>query len=330
LDLLKYLITTLFEKFGTLNKAFMIGLIVIAIFSVWKRQRYLGMVYLCFFITAVASYLHMFPVESRLWFYIYPAITLIIYVGIDKLLLMHPVGRWHWQHLLVGIISLGLLLFNTGISYYWDTENTYWAKEELNTEIAYLKAHIKAGEGIYVCRNSVPGFKYSNGYHTNLFGQYDNEVMYGEQILGTDIFGVYYDGTKDYAFIEGKGTCYIVMNNTLEAGNLYEELQSQGYLSLVSYEYETPLWYYSDTMTENKTSFSIEQEKENEITLTNTGASYINPVKENVELLCVSTGETVTLPDMIAPGESVTLSVTKGWDTSYALQNEYKVIATYQ
>ena len=67
----------LFQPFYRLQYIVMILLAAFAVWTVLKKDLYFIGIYLSFFVAAVASYLDKYPINKRLWLFIYPLITII-------------------------------------------------------------------------------------------------------------------------------------------------------------------------------------------------------------------------------------------------------------
>ena len=94
-------------------------MILLAAFAVWtvlKKDLYFIGIDLSFFVAAVASYLDKYPINKRLWLFIYPLITIILFAGLDDFI--QKKNKKHTSVYTVGIIMLGICVLNSGIRYY--------------------------------------------------------------------------------------------------------------------------------------------------------------------------------------------------------------------
>ena len=336
LEQIRKLIETLFSQFYRLEYAVMILLAAFVIFAFCRRDKILIGVYLSFAVTVFASGLKMFPVNKRLWLFIYPLIMVLLAVGVDALGERESKGQDCGRTAVIGVMLLGCALLNGGIRYYWNTENVYWPGYEVKKEYAYLKSVIEPDERVYVFSSQAPIFDYYNGYDFTELADTGCPVMVGADPLAED-----YDCTDDFAYIIGSEKCYVVLGDTWDDERytelLFPTLHEAGYFEMVYNEYETPLWYFCQDISDVKSAVSYELVSTKtaegmttyEICLHNIGESWLNPEFENLQVISEE-GEILSeLPKNITPGKEVKFEIVLPEQASekFHLENEYGLIA---
>ncbi len=201
-----------------------IGISLFAVFAFIKnlikdKNPVINVIFLAVFITLFASYLQFYPIERRLWLFIYPVIAYLAFYFVDS------AGSSTL------ILSLAMLFSTTGIGYYLVTDNIYYRNQELNPIIEYVNTK---DDFIYVYNDSVPTFCYRNNYDVQ-----------SNVLLGNRYFDRY---NPDLDKIKQHEHGYIVISN--QTGNLAEGLfsglEDDGYNITVAMEvHETKLYYFS-------------------------------------------------------------------------------------
>jgi len=350
----------------------------------------------CYFgilISLFASWLNMFPIEDRMWCFIYPLIIFLVFYGISchsvedskwgRLVFCLVIGsffypRFHFwgllsvflvsfavfeflpqerardvQHIFALILALFLVFSVNGIRQYWkNPDAVFWSGEELNLEIAYLEENLNNDEHVYVYHYSVPGFQYKNGYDNDSIAGYKNNVTFGQNVFlsfkGTGdritkpegYCWVDYDCEEEIDKVISKDKVYIVSSHIHVHVERLEKLlvamHDNGFLQLVTYEHQTPLWFFCRNIEDSKIHVSYEtkniegnsSKKTVKVLLHNDGPAYINHQFEEVSLVNTSTGEKYSLPKNIAPGSSIdlTLSYEGELPPMFRLKNEYGLV----
>ncbi len=169
-------------------------------------------------IALIASSLTFYPVEDRLWLFIYPISAYLAFYFIDSPDKKTPV------------LALALLLSTTGIETYTNPKNYIYPGEEVNEIIEYVN---QKDDFIYVFNNAVPTYCYKNNYKIR-----DN-VMLGD--------GYFLEYNLDLDKIRTHDSGYIVMAHPIgeKASNLLKYLEDFGYnIEVVKNIYETKLYYF--------------------------------------------------------------------------------------
>ncbi len=323
---------TLFGQFYRLEFIICILLVAFVFYVLWKKNRILLGIYGSFAVALFASGLNMFPVNKRLWMFIYPLITILIFVGLDSFI--DRTKKWHVSTFVIGTVMLCFSVLNAGIRYYWNVENVYWPRYELKMEYQHLKNVIEEDESVYVFVCQTPIFDYYNHYNMRTLEGTNRPVM-----QGTNEYLTPYDYKEDIRYITDAKKCYIVMGDTWDidyfAGPLFAGLHEKGYMEMVYNKYETPMWYYCSDISDVKTKVEYEilskerrkEETEVVVRVHNVGGSFLNPMYETLNLKVeAGDGEALyPLPKDIAPGEyaDVTFCVKSGVTAKIGLESEY-------
>ena len=336
------LVGTLFDQFYRLEYIVLILLAAAVFYVIWKRDVILLGIYAGFAVAVLASGLNMYPVNKRLWMFIYPLVTIILCVCLDALI--DRSRKWHFSTFVIGTVLLGCCVLNAGIRYYWQEENVFWPRYEVKREYLHLQDVIEADESVYVFAPQSVIFEYYNHYNRQTLEETGNPVIMGSvEYRFEDSYEGEYDG--DIAAITAAEKCYLVMGDTWDldyfAGPLLNGLHANGYLEMVYNEYETPMWYFCRDIEDVKSKVSLEllsaAPADDHITYTirvqNTGQSWLNPLYETLRLnVREASGEQAAevlaggaLPKNIAPGTyaDVTLTVPAEGSFAVSLENEY-------
>lgn len=336
-------------------------------------------------ISLFASWINMYPIEDRMWFFIYPLMLLLAFFGLDavtkegdicrRLALCLFIGalfftRYNLRGLLSGflvsfavfellpqeparnvrrILAMILALFLTfsvnGIRQYWNNADAvYWSNEELNPELAYLEENLKSDEYVYVFRFSVPGFQFKNGYDNDSIAGFKNNVTFGrclfqEDVTKQDSFYIEDVSYEDeIARVVSRDKVYLVSShiNAARVRELINAVHEKGFLQLVLYDYNTPLWFFCRNLEDSKIHVSYETVSVKSfgkqtvviVRLKNEGPAYINHQYEDVKLIDTETGKLYSLSKDIKPGASVELTLTYEGNTppTFILENEFGLI----
>ncbi len=343
------LIGYLFYQFYRLEY---VVLILTAIFAVWallKKNLYVIGMYLSIGVAFAASWLHKFPVNKRLWLFMYVLLILILFAGLDDLIRRSETPkRSAW---IVGALMLGMAVLNGGIRYYARIENIYWDGYEVGLEYDYLKEHIE-DEPVYIFSPIIPEFAHVNDYNLTSLKGTDHPV-----ICGTAPLGEAYDCAEDLKTITESDRMYLFFSDSWDnpslTGQLFTANHDAGFLEMVYNEYETPLWRFCKQLEDTKAGVSWEMVEQTEteegilckLRVTNTGESYLNPAFENAVITnCFETTEdnryldtfpskdparqSVAVPENVKPGESFEIELLApkgGASQTYRLCNEYGV-----
>lgn len=231
--------------------------------------------------------------------------------------------------------SISILVFSmTGIKQYFNhPENVYWSGEEINYELDYLKEHVKSEEMVYVFTQNVDAYQYKMGYDNHSIGGYQDNVIYGTKHLNDNI-----DCKDEIDSLLSHDKVWIVVAHFKYdwIGKLIQTAQSSGSLELVSYEYETPLWYWCRNREDSKIHVDCiiakEEKKEGKalyhIQLINDGEAYINHECETVKLMLSDQEEGIEIPKNVMPGSIIELQVESEVQNpdKLILKNEFGII----
>jgi len=313
----------IFSHFSYLSPIMILGLCSTLVFGIFEKNRLIVGLYLGLLLMLFASYINMFPVEDRMWYYFYPLASLLFFIGIDKLFHFENDGKGFVSLLAVGLFGIWAICGNTGFERYSTKESVFRSGEETNYEVEYVRDNINEDEKVYVYYHSIPGFMYKNGYDTYSIGDYDNNIIYGTGFLEKD--GDYYE---DILNIKNAHNCYIIMSHLWEERiyGIMHDLPQLGWLELVRNDYSTPLLFWTDDIgkTKSKVALSIQEVKETDeivfvtIRIQNIGETILNSQFSRLQLASSEYGLAYDVPENIRQGEYV--------DVNLSYSAEYKPI----
>lgn len=203
-----------------------LGIALMAIASFFKNvfaKKHDPVIYASFFgifIALAASYLTFYPIECRLWLFVYPLMIYLVFWFIDSL-----------EEIPVVILSFGLILSTNGAVFYSYPDNAYLPMEEINPIIEYVK---DKKEFIYVYNDAVPTYCYKNNY-----------IIPDNAMMGDRYFMEY---NKDLDEIKKNDKGYIVISHPYgsRSDGLFSDLEKNNYKIRVVMEFQqTKLYYFS-------------------------------------------------------------------------------------
>lgn len=253
---MKRMISTLFAPFYWYYLVMMILVIVAFVIAIIKKNVYVLSLHLTLFVAAVASFLNMYPVNKRLWLFIYPMIIYVAFYVADCITVKALRTRDNYKDVkpdiarkaLIRNSILGLFLIlvcvgNGGIRYYMHDENVYWPGYEVKGEYNYLTSIIGENDKVYVTAAARPMYQFYNNYDDTKLKDKGNETFIGDEALNEG-----YDCSKDFEYITSGKNCYIVMSDTwddpTQYGLMFRYLEDKGTLEMVYNEYNTPLFLF--------------------------------------------------------------------------------------
>lgn len=225
-----------------------IGLVI----AIYRKNVYILSIYGILLVTAFASMIGMYPVNKRLWLFVYPLLIIVMFYVLDFIVDKNNLmDTKSIRNILVGVTLFLMVLCNGGIRYYMNAENVYWPGYEVKAETEYLEDIIEEGDGVYVSSSAMPMFLFYNNYNTEILEKTGNDIVVGEVAFSPDYEGNMPDHTSEIEYILSKGRCYLVMSDTWDDGvaykNLYDILNAKGNISIVYDEYDTPLLLFEKT-----------------------------------------------------------------------------------
>lgn len=326
------LVVEIYDHFGEWKHLILFLAPVAFIVAIVKKNKYVIGIYIGLLVCLFASYISMFPVQDRMWCFYYPLMTLIAFYGLDAF--VSKKKEITVTGVLIGVLCVAMVSSNDGIRKYTKEANVYWSGEETNAQVEYIKNNIQSDEKVYVYYHSIPGFQFKNGYDTSSIGGYEDNVIYGE---------TYFSASDDYEAelqkIYDAKKCYIMLSHTSESriAGLIEGTMGKGYLELVKNDYNTPLYYYCADGLDSKIAVNLESVSCNVdkgtvteiIRINNTGAAFINHRYEDVLIVDVANNLAFDVPELIAPGTSVDITVTypEGLETNFTLDTPSRSLA---
>lgn len=328
IDLLLNQIFKIFDTSYYFVFALSIGGIV---YSFKKKDTLFSGLYLGLLIALFASYLHMYPVKDRLWCFSFPVLALISITTLEGIAQKKP--------MLEGVIALVILIIvigNTGYKKYSNASDVYMSGEEVDLELGYLLDHMKSDDMVYVYKYSRPAFEYKNGYGNLNFGDGIDNVVFGTSWEGE------FNRKEEVEKIISHTNIWVVSSHinsdTANFSDLVQVMHENGYLELVNYQYDTPLWYYCSSLDNVKKHFTMTIQStvldgdgwsETIIHIKNDGEAYLNNPYEKIYLMEKQSGKIYPIDDLIAPGDEIDIIVRypENEKPEYTLCGQYGKIA---
>lgn len=327
-----YLLKSIFEEFDRtwfLVAALFAGGLVLA---VWKKDRMLLGLFLGFGIAVLASAFHLYPIVGRLWCFSYPAFALIAFVTMEEF-----VQREKHIEIPAAFVMMIIILSNSG-KWYAQASDVYMKGQEVQLEMDYLREHMDPDDMVYVYSFSKAGFEYVNGYGNTDFGGGKDNVVFGDIDFNKSLM---IDCERETEKILSYPEFWIISTHVdvswRQFAELADAMHRNGYLELVDYQYESPLWHYTESLGDVKKHFLMDVQSidmgegynEAVIHIKNDGEAYLNNPFDEIFLEKKGTGELYPIHDLIAPGEEADITV---WfpadeEPEYVLRSRYGRIA---
>ena len=247
----KRMLSRFLEPFYYFKAPVLILSIVGFVVAIYKKNEYILSVYGTLFVTSFASAIGMYPVNKRLWLFIYPLLIMLMFYVLEFMVEKDSLDeKKSLCNILVGVSFFVMVLCNGGIRYYMQEENVYWPGYEVKGELSFLEKVIDEKDGVYVSSSAAPMFLFYNKYNTNVFEKTGNIIVVGESVFEPDYKGHVSDHSSEIEYILSKDRCYLVMSDTWNDGKAYAELYNRlnawGNISVVYNEYETPLLLFEN------------------------------------------------------------------------------------
>ena len=163
---------------------------------------------------------------------------------------------------------------------------------------------------------SKPAFEYIYGYDNSSFGDGENNVIFGEADFD---WTFEFDYQNEIEKILSYPSIWIVSSHTQNNKflKLLQAMHEKGYLELVDYQHNTPLWYYCESLDEVKKHFTMRLESvitsdgwnEAVIHIKNDGGAYLNNPYDNIYLIDRNTGRIYPVDGLIPPGGEKRITV---------------------
>lgn len=305
----KQLCSTLIGQFDNYNLLIVFLSILSLLIGIYKKDKYKIIIILSMLITLFASYINMFPVDGRMWLFIYPIMVILTFDTLNILITNNIFNKF-----IVVCLALFLIFQNKGIRTYMVKDNIYWKGEEANPLIDYVDENIKKDEKLFVYYHSIPAIKYRLGYNNDSIGNYKDNIIYGTGFYNTN------DNLDDIKKVVSLDKCYLLFSHFYyDRGiRLIEEAEANGYLELVYNPYQTELYYYVKNINDMKTNIRYEIKSANIIddkyiltlTIHNIGNSILNHNYESVVLSSRDKEQMhVSIPKMIDKNSTINLTL---------------------
>lgn len=233
-----YLINVIIYSLGLYkNLIFAVFAVGIFINLFIEKNRFINIIYGGVFITLFASMLGMYPIQDRLYLFMYPIFGILFFFFLGKLYTSIKTGG-----AIALTISVIILISSDASSFFKNSENIYRFGDEGNFAINYIRDNISAGDKLYVYNQSIPVFSYKNGYNMSDFAGYKNNTILGKTTFENN------KNKEDIARIVQSAPIYILTSHTTGMGHkimpLLDSLSNRGDLQLVHNKYDTYVYYY--------------------------------------------------------------------------------------
>ena len=283
-------------------------------------------------VALLASAVHLYPISGRLWGFCYPAIALIAFVTMEEI-----IHREKHIEIPAALVMIVIILSNTG-KWYAQASDVYMKGQEVKLEMDYLRDHMNPDDMVYVYSYSKAAFEYINGYGNTSFGGSKDNVVFGDLDFNKSLV---IDCRLEKEKILSYPELWIVSTHVEESRwqfiELADAMHRNGYLELVDYQYESPLWYYTESLGDVKKHFVMNVQSlemgdgynEAVIHIRNDGEAYLNNPFDEIFLEEKGSGEIYPIDDLIAPGEEtdITVCFPANEEPEYILRSRYGRIA---
>lgn len=321
--------TQIFSKFRYTYETLLLFFISLGFF-VYKKDKAVIGIYLGFLITLFASYLKLYPICDRTCFFVFPLMILIFSLFFENIIKNNLPLKF-----VILTITLILLYNSSSRNSYNNKYNVYMKGEEVNQQIKFLRKNIKKDEMVYVYFQSMPPFQFKNGYDNFRIGKEtrNNNIIFGR--------GFFTDNDKNRDEIKkilSYPKIYLVTSH-IQSGlygrieNLFQKLRQHGYLELVQYKRETPLWYFSKDKKDCKTDYmfkilgnkSVYSTTKTIIRIVNTGKAYLNDPYNQTYLENIENHNIYPLTKLVAPKEYIDIEINykKGDNPKFTLKRQF-------
>lgn len=318
-----------FDRTWFLVAALFAGGLILAIL---KKDRMLMGLFLGLGVALLASAVHLYPISGRLWGFCYPAIALIAFVTMEEI-----IHREKHIEIPAALVMIVIILSNTG-KWYAQASDVYMKGQEVKLEMDYLRDHMNPDDMVYVYSYSKAAFEYINGYGNTSFGGSKDNVVFGDLDFNKSLV---IDCRLEKEKILSYPELWIVSTHVEESRwqfiELADAMHRNGYLELVDYQYESPLWYYTESLGDVKKHFVMNVQSlemgdgynEAVIHIRNDGEAYLNNPFDEIFLEEKGSGEIYPIDDLIAPGEEtdITVCFPANEEPEYILRSRYGRIA---
>ena len=226
--------------------------------SLVRRNIYTICVVVFFFLLLVASYIGKYPIQDRLWLFLYVILFIYAFIFIDALRVsLDGTGPAKIVRRAIPLVLAFLLLLpNLSFPAYGRGEEwTLIPGNQANPLIEYVDNNIEDGEILFSHFAANVILKYKKGYHTNKIGsvQADN-IIYGTRDTDSDIRKVAETGGAYALFYHS----YYPLSRDWTIPRVIEQLQERGYMDQIMDVYHTPLYWYTDEISRVKASAKLE------------------------------------------------------------------------
>lgn len=319
----------IFSKFSHTYETLTLFFISLGFF-IYKKDKTIIGIYLGFLVTLFASYLKLYPISDRTCFFVFPLIILIFSLFVDNLFKNNLLLK------ITILTSTIFLLYNSNTRKILNNKNAVYSKaEEVNQQVRFIKKHIKNDEMVYVYFQSSQAFQFKNGYNKFHIGKQKakNNIIFGKTTFSDND-----KNAKEVKQILSYPKLYIVTSHIQgpffqRVENLFQKLRHNGFLELIQYKRDTPLWYFSKKATDCKLDYELSVVNKKKkygmikatIRIKNTGKAYLNDPYTQTYLVNTINNDIYPLNRLIAPNESIDIVVyyNKNRKSSFTLRKQF-------
>lgn len=228
---LKWFVDSFFGFFGQTVSLQLVGLAALTFVTgaayMYSRDRMkMAFLFLPALFTLVASSLHKYPFGGRLALFLVPAAILVIAEGAKQIQIVTSRNA-----AVVGYTLIALLFLDPSIYliHHFAKPSSLVPRpgimlpEEIKPVIAYVRAHQRMGDVVYLNTGSQPAYQ----YYAELYGIRENNL-----VLGTAVGDDATDYVSDFAPLRGRRT-WIVVSHASGGGGAMQMKHFEFYLGMI-------------------------------------------------------------------------------------------------
>jgi hypothetical protein len=221
------------------------------------KNRCVFSIVLSFLVILIASYFGKFPIQNRLFLFVYPLFTLFIWLMAEKYL--SSLQKTSTKRILVIILCL-IFTVNAGRTVIHSMSSSIYPRQQLSYNLEYLENNMNQNDCVYVYPAALPGYSYLTNYahpfnnHLSLPTQNGN-IMYGASFRKLSAQSKAYEYVFEFDtnilqenvnMIFKNNIVYIIIAHDDESSfePLLNELAKHGKIELVHEVYQTPLYRF--------------------------------------------------------------------------------------
>ena len=230
------------------------------VISLFRKNIYTIVVGVFFVLLLLASSIDKYPVQNRLWMFLFVIIFMYVYVFIDALRIQKQDGKASEivQRMVPLILAVTFLIPNISFAAYGRGDDWTMTKgNQADSLIHYLQENIHDGEILYSYMSASPILKYKNGYETSTIGNVSNaNIIYGSADFIYDVSKVTDEAKDNGAFILYYHSYYpLSMDSNIRKQMLL--FKEYGFMEQIMNVDETYLYWFTDDFSKIKSEASL-------------------------------------------------------------------------